>query len=85
MLHIDREKIYTMAYETTMVELDGGWVLEDIPPPAVRSVFILCVRLGKELICWWCKTTAHEREFVVEETSVKASNKCSYKRVSAGK
>lgn len=40
-----QQQFSTNTHETTVVKLDCGRVLEDVPPPQVRTVGCLCVCL----------------------------------------
>lgn len=42
------------TYQATVVKLDGGGVLEEVPPPEVRLVGSLGVARIEELLRWWC-------------------------------
>lgn len=57
-----------------MVKLDGGRVLEDVPPPEVGLVVCLGICRVEELVRGRCKAPTHERELVVEKTGIQSSN-----------
>ena len=60
--------------EAAVVELNGGGVLEEVPPPQIRLVGTLGVARVEELFSWGCETTTHEGEFIIEQTGVKTSD-----------
>ena len=62
-----------MAYQDTMVELHGCGVFEYVAPP-LRAIFG-CIVWREELILGRYDALAHIREFVVDQTSIKACNK----------
>ena len=68
------------THQTSVVELDGGGVLEDVAPPDVRPVGALCVRRVEELICRRGDAATHERELVVQQASIKTRDECTYIR-----
>ena len=53
-----------------MVELDGAWVLEHIPPPEIAPVWFSGVKFVEELALWGREAVAHVWELVVDEPCV---------------
>jgi len=67
-----------MTYEDTVVELDSNLVVKHVAPEAQRGVVILVHKVAvKKLINRGHQATAHQRELIVNETSIQSSNKSS--------
>jgi hypothetical protein len=64
------------AYKDTVVELNGDLVVKHVSPEANSGVITIVNELAiKELANWGHQATAHERELVVDQSSVQSSNK----------
>jgi hypothetical protein len=64
------------THEDSVVKLNGGGVLEHVPPDTVRLVGGSGVEVGEELVRRRYESSSHRREVVVDESGVKSSDEC---------
>lgn len=59
-----------------MVELDGDLVVKHVSPEANSGVITIVNEFAvKELANWGHQATTHERELIVDQSSIQSSNK----------
>lgn len=64
------------TYKGTVIELDGGRVLEHVPPPFVASILLLRVARVHHLVHGRYDGAAHQGELVVDQASVQTRDEC---------
>jgi hypothetical protein len=65
-----------------VIELDGSRVLEHVSPPLVAPVLLLSVTRIHHLVERRNDRTSHQRELVVDETSVESGDEGTYEVIS---
>lgn len=72
----DRHLNTAVTYKDTVVELNSDLVIKHVAPETQRGVVVLVHKVAvKKLINGGHQATSHQRELIVNETSIQSSNK----------